>query len=1589
MEALGLIANIAAVVQLAAQVTQLSYSYVQEVKNAPKIQKKYLQEVSALMDVLFRIEQTIVDAEPTGLLPPRPPSLDDDALMDCYKELSLLHFELQKRKSRLLRPFQERELRPHIEMLHKFRENLSEYLSACVLVTTNATYQKVSSISIEQDRTMLLTLLPPVEMQLREKLISCPGTGQWFLNHPIVKCWIDRSSRMLWCHGPQNLTSSIVVDHLAKKSLGDALVVYFFCDFPSQTEHTAVNILRCISRQLIQRGSEDVLSTLKEFLDQSNPPQNAADIAEIIAKAGSVQPIYLVIDAVDEIKLPGEILDHCLALATSGIYVLVTSRKLPHIQKKMITASQLEITGSTHDLKTYIEKRLKESDFEDELAEDDTLIDGIVSKSGNLFLLARLTLDELLSLTTVGQIRKTLKKQALGLQQTFESTMQRIDDQSKARSSMARRLISWILYAKRRFKVEEIMTAFAIDEDGLDYENMPTPDILLRICVGMVVFNQAENTFGLVHTSAYEYLYTFISPETSHFDIAQTSLRYLGLKGLISEPCNTSKELVARFDELKFLSYSAKYWGHHICSQDSEKRLQLLIMALLNDEKLLNSVFQALQFRPEFEGGIADEMFDSVPKGQHALDMTAYWNLSETAKIILEAEANASPTDSHKWTPLHWACSKGHLAVSSVLIHKGADPNLPDIQGWTPLFWAAFIGNIELVRLLLSNGVDHQFRSTLGWTALHWAISGGHLSVVQELLGHHSRSTKKVAPLYTMTMAQIKPYSQGNVTPIEFAGDTKDGDLFGLLVRHLETRKGKLGDVRFNCIWETARFDFPVSRNPWRTLTKGEQVNGIESIIPDISEDRYGSAELEEHMRSDPLHWKSVLLVSAIRDAQLSSAQMLAQSGASSEYYFALHMAARRKDPRYVQCLLQTGADTALTDDQGRTALHIAILNGFVETMTSLIDGGSNVNQHMPTKASLRLNRKGHNSAGVPPLILAGGSVRMVRILLSNGADLMLRDDSERTALNRAFFRRDIRLIKLLLEFGAPIDTAGPYGQAPLHSLTRCDDTQCEMEDLKAVVLLFIAAGRKLSPPREFLNEKVHASSLADSPEGMSNNLTPLTMALLEGRWKFLHIFSELGATFHSHLDLIPGKGCHSPPNSVILLVESFIRQRESSKEDSSILCDRFNRTLEALCSTGADINFYGTIEKRDKIRDTREMTALTLAATICGSRDISPNLLSRGANLYCRSLQTFDPILTAALFGEQEDLSSLLNRSIFHPNPSHWTRFLKEAPEESDSTKLVCFCLRRAKRLNKTNHEGQTLLDLAVQEGNVRLMTALMAEGAEGHTPDNDCHSATDTSQTDAMLGHISSPVPLEDATSLELAVKNHNVATVAKLLEAGTNPNQTIAEWKNNIPLLYHAARDDQLEILSLLLSHGADTEAADDYGWRPLHVACFRGHKHIVEALISEGADAHASATRWNNDQEKPSGLYQGEAWTGTSLHTATIRGNLDIVKLLFEQNVDIHAVTGVTDRHSAYPASGPTALHIALSVNQVPLLEEGGRILRARRLPTIERLQIAQWLVDAGAMVHGVIQQYSLEEILCFAKFPNLWDALVAGEKGEAV
>lgn len=177
----------------------------------------------------------------------------------------------------------------------------------------------------------------------------------------------------------------MVIDHLLKERKQNSLVVYFFCDFSSQNQVKTIDILHHLFRQIIDQGNGEMLSTLKESCGDPSTLQNANQAVRLLALAASVQPIYLVLDGLDELKTPNELLGHILQLAESEIHILITSRDLPQIRKKMGTAIQLDIKPTDSDLRLYVNSRLRESDFAEEVAKDGSLVDEIVSKTGNMY----------------------------------------------------------------------------------------------------------------------------------------------------------------------------------------------------------------------------------------------------------------------------------------------------------------------------------------------------------------------------------------------------------------------------------------------------------------------------------------------------------------------------------------------------------------------------------------------------------------------------------------------------------------------------------------------------------------------------------------------------------------------------------------------------------------------------------------------------------------------------------------------------------------------------------------------------------------------------------------------------------------------------------------------------------------------------------------------------------------------------------------------------------------------------------------------------------------------------------------------------
>jgi ankyrin repeat protein len=218
--------------------------------------------------------------------------------------------------------------------------------------------------------------------------------------------------------------------------------------------------------------------------------------------------------------------------------------------------------------------------------------------------------------------------------------------------------------------------------------------------------------------------------------------------------------------------------------------------------------------------------------------------------------------------------------------------------------------------------------------------------------------------------------------------------------------------------------------NVWRVFNKTETIIGPESYINRVMQSQRWKSKLQD--------WKLTMLHVAIRDVKLLILQLLIELGADVDLQkeiskrAPLHTAAFREDKRFVQMLLENKADPSLIDRDGHNPLHQAILNGFEETATYLIEHGFDINAKTGT--------------GMTPLMLACGFeltegadsnmlMRLVKKLLAEGADVSLTDEEGQTALHCAVANCGFDTIEVLVAAGADVNAADSSGRSLIHYL--------------------------------------------------------------------------------------------------------------------------------------------------------------------------------------------------------------------------------------------------------------------------------------------------------------------------------------------------------------------------------------------------------------------------------------------------------------------------------------------------------------------------------------------------------------------------
>lgn len=130
-----------------------------------------------------------------------------------------------------------------------------------------------------------------------------------------------------------------------------------------------------------------------------------------------------------------------------------------------------------------------------------------------------------------------------------------------------------------------------------------------------------------------------------------------------------------------------------------------------------------------------------------------------------------------------------------------------------------------------------------------------------------------------------------------------------------------------------------------------------------------------------------------------------------------------------------------------------------------------------------------------------------------------------------------------------------------------------------------------------------------------------------------------------------------------------------------------------------------------------------------------------------------------------------------------------------------------------------------------------------------------------------------------------------VENLLSAGVDVNESF--WNNGNTPLHIAAKDDDTNLLVLLLKYNPKLDSKNDNGFTPLHCAIVNNNTTMAKLLLDAGADCSFT-----------------DPYGNTPLHLAAKHGNTELCKLLLEQykQIDKKNDNGFTPLFLAAAISG---------------------------------------------------------------------------------
>ncbi|KAH6972219.1 hypothetical protein BKA56DRAFT_434237, partial [Ilyonectria sp. MPI-CAGE-AT-0026] len=155
---------------------------------------------------------------------------------------------------------------------------------------------------VGNDRSDILRWLTPVNWISQHYIHSQkrePDSGQWFLNSPMFKQWLQAASGTLLCHGfpgaGKTIMTSVIIDYLESEICNistqtpnaNSVVIFLYCDFQQTAQFTSVHILEILLKHfLLARFHMD------SVMEMASPNGTLATIETLPKREAAYQEIY-------------------------------------------------------------------------------------------------------------------------------------------------------------------------------------------------------------------------------------------------------------------------------------------------------------------------------------------------------------------------------------------------------------------------------------------------------------------------------------------------------------------------------------------------------------------------------------------------------------------------------------------------------------------------------------------------------------------------------------------------------------------------------------------------------------------------------------------------------------------------------------------------------------------------------------------------------------------------------------------------------------------------------------------------------------------------------------------------------------------------------------------------------------------------------------------------------------------------------------------------------------------------------------------------------------------------------------------------